>query len=64
MRVPFVGEEERGERKEIKITKMSQHTNILVTLNSNIIPSILKNIVVSQTMLMHLINIEQWRLSS
>lgn len=63
-RVPSVGEEEIGERKETQITEIGPQTNSSVTLNSNIIPSVLKDIAVNPTMLMHLIKQEQQRLSA
>lgn len=63
-RMPSVGEEERGERKETEITEIGQQTNSSVALNSNIIPSVLKDIAVNPTMLMHLIKQEQQRLSA
>jgi RNA polymerase II C-terminal domain phosphatase-like 3/4 len=61
-RTPSVSEEERGERKETQITEIGQQTNNSVTLNSNIIPSVLKDIAVNPTMLMHLIKQEQQKL--
>lgn len=63
-RMLSAGEEERGERKETEITEIVQQTNSSVALNSNIIPSVLKDIAVNPTMLMHLIKQEQQRLSA
>ena len=51
LRIPFVGEEESGERKETWITDIGPQTNKSITLNSKIIPSVLIHIVVNPTTL-------------